>query len=131
MDNSKMNIRHFKLTNGEEIIALVQQKIEGSWILERPVSINSTMLGGYSFAPWFPFSNAKTFKVMKDHVLQHVPIAEKVQDTYVKYVLSQPPVVTPSHKSDEEILADYEQRLAEKYAEEGVPLDDKEDKIIH
>tara|TARA_B100001057_G_C22665803_1_gene877770 strand:- start:541 stop:936 length:396 start_codon:yes stop_codon:yes gene_type:complete len=131
MDNSKMNIRHFKLTNGEEIIALVQQKIEGSWILERPVSINNTMLGGYSFAPWFPFSNAKTFKIMKDHVLQHVPIAEKVQDTYVKYVLSQPPVVTPSHKSDEEILADYEQRLTEKYAEEGVPLDDKEDKIIH
>jgi len=126
-----MNIRHFKLTNGEEIIALVQQKIEGSWILERPVSINNTMLGGYSFAPWFPFSNAKTFKIMKDHVLQHVPIAEKVQDTYVKYVLSQPPVVTPSHKSDEEILADYEQRLTEKYAEEGVPLDDKEDKIIH
>ena len=26
MDNSKMNVRHFKLVNGEEIIALVQQK---------------------------------------------------------------------------------------------------------
>ena len=131
MDNSKMNIRHFKLTNGEEIIALVQQKFECSWILERPVSINNTMLGGYSFAPWFPFSNAKTFKIMKEHVLQHVPIAEKVQDTYVQYVLSQPEVATPNHKSDEEILADYEQRLAEKYADEGVPLDDKEEKIIH
>ena len=131
MDNSKMNIRHFKLTNGEEIIALVQQKFECSWILERPVSINNTMLGGYSFAPWFPFSNAKTFKIMKNHVLQHVPIAEQVQDTYIKYVLNQPDIVEPTDKSDEELLADYEQRLTDKYAEEGVPLDDKKEKIIH
>ena len=132
MDNSKMNIRHFKLTNGEEIIALVQQKIEGSWILERPVSINNTMLGGYSFAPWFPFSNAKTFKIMKDHVLQHVPIAEQVQDTYIKFVLNQPQeIATPTGKSDEELLSEYERRLADKYAEEGVPLDDKKEKTIH
>lgn len=131
MDNSKMNIRHFKLTNGEEIIALVQQKFECSWILERPVSINNTMLGGYSFAPWFPFSSAKTFKIMKNHVLQHVPIAEQVQDTYIKYVLNQPDIVEPTDKSDEELLADYEQRLTDKYAEEGVPLDDKKEKIIH
>ena len=131
MDNNKMNIRHFKLTNGEEIIALVQTKHESSWILERPVSINSAMLGGYSFAPWFPFSNAKTFKIMKDHVLQHVPIAEKVKDTYVKYVLGMRDVHMPQNKSDEEILAEYEQRLTEKYAEEGVPLDDKDEKIIH
>ena len=27
MDNSKMNVRHFKLVNGEEIIALVQQNM--------------------------------------------------------------------------------------------------------
>ena len=131
MDNSKMNIRHFKLTNGEEIIALVQQKHDCSWLLERPVSIQNTMLGGYSFSPWFPFSNAKTFKIMKEHVLQHVPIADKVTDTYVKYVLNLPEVATPNNRSDEEILAEYEQRLTEKYAEEGVPLNDKDEKIIH
>tara|TARA_Y100000114_G_scaffold64754_1_gene59318 strand:- start:360 stop:755 length:396 start_codon:yes stop_codon:yes gene_type:complete len=131
MDNSKMNVRHFKLTNGEEIIALVQNKFECSWVLERPVSIQNTMLGGYSFSPWFPFSNAKTFKILKEHVLQHVPIAERVVDTYVKYVLNMPPVAAPHNKSDEEILAEYEQRLSEKYAEEGVPLDDDIKKIIH
>jgi len=126
-----MNVRHFKLTNGEEIIALVQNKFECSWVLERPVSIQNTMLGGYSFSPWFPFSNAKTFKILKEHVLQHVPIAERVVDTYVKYVLNMPPVAAPHNKSDEEILAEYEQRLSEKYAEEGVPLDDDIKKIIH
>ena len=131
MEASKVNIRHFKLLNGDEIIALVQRNLEGAWLLERPVSINNTMLGGYSFAPWFPFSSAKTFKIMKNHVLQHVPIAEQVQDTYIKYVLNQPDIVEPTSKSDEELLADYEQRLTEKYAEEGVPLDDKKEKIIH
>ena len=131
MNNTKMNIRHFKLTNGEEIIALVQVKHDKSWILERPVSIQNTMLGGYSFAPWFPFSNAKTFKILKDHILQHVPIAEKVKDTYVKYVLNGPEPAMPHNKSDEQILAEYEQRLAEKYTEEGVPLDDDIEKIIH
>ena len=72
MDNSKMNVRHFKLTNGEEIIALVQNKFECSWVLERPVSIQNTMLGGYSFSPWFPFSNAKTFKILKELSLIHI-----------------------------------------------------------
>ena len=131
MDNSKMNIRHFKLTNGEEIIALVQVKHDSSWILERPVSIHNTMLGGYSFAHWFPFSNAKTFKVLKDHILQHVPIAEKVKETYVRFVLNPTEPAVPSNKTDEELLTEYEQKLAEKYAEEGVPLDDKETKIVH
>ena len=42
-----------------------------------------------------------------------------------------PPVAAPHNKSDEEILAEYEQRLSEKYAEEGVPLDDDIKKIIH
>ena len=32
---------------------------------------------------------------------------------------------------DEEILAEYEQRLTEKYTEEGVPLDDDTKKTIH
>lgn len=132
MEDSKVNIRHFKLMNGEEIIALVQRNLDSAWLLERPVCINNAMLGGYSFAPWFPFSNAKTFKIMKDHVLQHVPIAEQVQDTYIKFVLNQPQeIATPTGKSDEELLSEYERRLADKYAEEGVPLDDKKEKTIH
>ena len=33
-----LNIRHFKLVNGDEIVALVSVKNDNNWILERPVS---------------------------------------------------------------------------------------------
>ena len=63
-----LNIRHFKLVNGDEIVALVSVKNNDNWILERPVTVSSNILGSYQFSPWFPFSDAKLFKVLKSHV---------------------------------------------------------------
>ena len=60
-----LNIRHFKLMNGEEIIGLVNQKEPSSYIIERPFQIKPTMMGGFSLLPWFPFSSQKLFKIEK------------------------------------------------------------------
>ena len=81
--NTGLNIRHFKLMNGEEIIGLLAIKNDDNYIIERPVRINPSLLGGIQFSAWFPFSEDKQFKVLKSSIIQHVPIAESIKDTYV------------------------------------------------
>ena len=41
-----LNIRHFKLVNGEDIIAIVSSKNKDNWLVERPVVVVNGLLGG-------------------------------------------------------------------------------------
>ena len=108
-----LNIRHFKLMNGEEIIGLVAIKNDDNFIIERPVKLNPSVLGGIQFVAWFPFSEAKQFKVFKNNIIQHVPIAETIKDTYVNFALKTDyPIQTVQTKTDQELLQEYESRLA-------------------
>ena len=125
-----LNIRHFKLMNGEEIIGLVAIKNDDNFIIERPVKLNPSVLGGIQFVAWFPFSEAKQFKVFKNNIIQHVPIAETIKDTYVNFALKMDsPIQTVQTKTDQELLQEYESRLAtgtDLYDEE--PLNELEKK---
>tara|TARA_B100000902_G_scaffold301744_1_gene289565 strand:- start:1775 stop:2173 length:399 start_codon:yes stop_codon:yes gene_type:complete len=118
-DLKALNVRHFKLVNGDEIVALVSVKNNDNWILERPLTVSNNILGSYQFAPWFPFSEAKLFKVLKTHVIQHVPISDNVKESYVKLALQTKTQIPEQARSDEELLAEYEQKLIDRYAEEG------------
>ena len=72
----KLNIRHFKLVNGDEIIGLVAVKNDDSYLVERPFSVSNNILGGFQLSPWFALSENKTFKIMKEHIVNHVMVAE-------------------------------------------------------
>ena len=107
-----LNIRHFKLMNGEEIIGLVAVKNDHNYIIERPVKIHPNLLGGIQFSAWFPFSDDKQFKVLKSNIIQHVPIAESIKDTYVNFALKMDkPISAPDTRTDEELLKEYEDSL--------------------
>jgi len=107
-----LNIRHFKLINGEEIIGLLAIKNDDNFIIERPVKIHPNLLGGVQFSAWFPFSDSKQFKVLKNNILQHVPIAETIKDTYVNFALKMDkPISPPDTRTDEELLQEYEDSL--------------------
>jgi len=80
----KINVRQFKLLNGEEIIALVTQKETGSYIIERPFLIRSNIVGGFLFLPWFPFSSQKVFKIARENILHHVEIDEDMKTEYIR-----------------------------------------------
>ena len=75
----KLNIRQFKLQNGEEIIALVSQKSDDSFIVERPILIKSNVVGGYMFLPWFPFSSQRIFKIANENIMHHVELDEGIK----------------------------------------------------
>tara|TARA_Y100000289_G_scaffold51485_1_gene52614 strand:- start:361 stop:753 length:393 start_codon:yes stop_codon:yes gene_type:complete len=127
-----LNIRHFKLMNGEEIIGLVAVKNTDNYIVERPVRLNPSMLGGIQFQAWFPFSDAKQFKIRMSDIIQHVPVAETIKETYVQFALKMDkPVESVQTKSDQEILEEYENRLANDMYEDGLSEELDKKRTLH
>ena len=121
MDELNLDIRHFKLANGESLIGLVSVKNETNYIVERPVLIERTVIGTWTFSPWFPFSETKVFKLKKDHIIQHVPVADDVKQNYVQFALkmSEAQIASPQERSELEQLKEYEQQLYDKYVEDN------------
>tara|TARA_B100001057_G_scaffold487797_1_gene571083 strand:- start:1321 stop:1713 length:393 start_codon:yes stop_codon:yes gene_type:complete len=127
-----MNIRHFKLMNGEEIIGLVAVKNKDNYIVERPVRLNPSMLGGIQFSAWFPFSDAKQFKIRMSDIIQHVPVAETIKETYVQFALKMDkPVEAIQSKTDQELLQEYEERLANGMYDDEYPEDLDKKRTLH
>lgn len=127
-----LNIRHFKLVNGEDIIGLVANKNTDNYIIERPVKLNPSMLGGIQFSAWFPFSDSKMFKLRMSDIIQHVPVAESIKETYVQFALRMDKPIEPVQtKSDQELLEEYENKLANDLYEDGVPEDLDKKRILH
>ena len=117
-----LNIRHFKLTSGEELISLVQYSDENAFVLERPVQVKLNSLGMYMYSPWFPFSDKKVFKLFKRHIVNHVEIEEDSKKHYINYSVNGVKEETPSFNEivekvlkeqqlqfDDDPLLDYEQ----------------------
>lgn len=117
-----LNIRHFKLTSGEELISLVQYSDENAFVLERPVQVKLNSLGMYMYSPWFPFSDKKIFKLFKRHIVNHVEIEEDSKKHYINYSVNGVKEETPSFNEmvekvlkeqqlqfDDDPLLDYDQ----------------------
>jgi len=99
-----INIRHFKLINGEEIIGLLAIKNDDNFIIESPVLVHNNIIGGYQFTPWFPFSDTKSFKILKSDIIQHVSIAHDAKNAYMKFALKMNKSKQPQYRSDLDIL---------------------------
>jgi len=128
----KLNIRHFKLTSGEELIGLVQHSDDNAFVLERPVQVKLNNLGMYMYSPWFPFSDKKIFKLFKRHVINHVEIEDDSKKHYINYSVNGKAEETPSFN---EIV---EQVLKEKlndplldYDETDIDIETEEEPTIH
>ncbi len=135
MDNLLLPIRHFKLVNGEELVALIKEKDDGSFTLERPYVVKNNIIGGFAFLPWFPFSSQKLFKISRQSILHHVEIDEDMKQEYIKLATgalkprSKPPLI-----SDEQMMDELEAFVNENYDEiepEPVPPKTEKKETIH
>ena len=117
------------MINGDEVLALVNQDNDTNMLIERPVLVNSNMLGGYTLAPWFPFTKASLFRIMKNRIIASVKIDEKIKQNYINFVLQKE---QPEAKiqSTSELLDNYRDALmAEHAAREEDYMDSDEDDI--
>tara|TARA_B100000900_G_scaffold322318_1_gene281719 strand:+ start:1091 stop:1474 length:384 start_codon:yes stop_codon:yes gene_type:complete len=126
---TSLNIRQFKLLNGEEIIALVSEKTEsGAYIIERPFKINHGMIGGFYFVPWFPFSSQKLYKLHQGKIIYHVEIDEDIKEEYIKLAKEgMRPRPTTKLRSADDIM----EELAEEMDAELASVEYNETKTIH
>ena len=85
MTIEKLDIRHFKLTNGEEIIGLVNNATENAYIIERPAVVHVSNLGVYMFSSWFPFSEQNLFKILKSSIVMQSGIIEESKHSYIRF----------------------------------------------
>ena len=126
MTPEKMNIRHFKLINGDNILALVHKKEAGRVIVERPVLVTESFMGGFSLRPWFSFSSQTMYTILDSDIMGHVQIDLDVKHTYIKAVTSDPP--TTDLRSADELSEDLERYMSETL-DDILPPDPK--KTIH
>ena len=120
MDTLLLSIRHFKLISGEEIVALIKEKDDGTITIERPYLVKNNLIGGFAFIPWFPFSSQKIFKIQRSNIVHHVEIDPDMKEEYIKLATGymKPRAKTPEMKSEEEILKTLEEELYDEYEEE-------------
>ena len=130
----ELNIRNFKLINGDNIIALVSSNNEHNYMLERPVAVYSTMVGGYQFAPWFPFSDQKRYTLDKSTIIGDSGVVETIKKEYVKYALSASKAFEPPESQEsivnritEEIFNRFDTEVEDDYHSESPEPSD----IIH
>ena len=129
----KINIRQFKLMNGEEIVAHVMQKDPEGYVIERPLRVLSNFIGGYTFQRWFPFSSQKIYKILNMNIIYHVEIDENIKHEYLK-AASNLPNPRLQMKSDEDILEQFEDFLEDYQSDlepNPWPVEEKGKKILH
>lgn len=86
-----LDIRHFKLVTGDEIVALLS-KVEGSsYITEVPlllVQVNDGNAYSFQFKEWFPLSDANYVRFNKGHVIASQPTDLNTKEQYLKTVIN-------------------------------------------
>jgi hypothetical protein len=128
MKPEDMNIRHFKLINGDNILALVHKKEQGRVIVERPVIVTETIIGSYSLRPWFSFSSQTLYTILDSDIMAHVLIDEDVKHTYLKAVTTP---MSPADIRSVDELSDELERYMSETLEDILPSDTIPKKTYH
>jgi hypothetical protein len=85
----ELEIRHFKLVNGDEILGFITHEDEETIHISHPYTIE--MVGGsFQTQPWFPLSINKTmFKLDVLQIIESVEVDASVKAHFLKHVLSE------------------------------------------
>ena len=109
----ELNIRHFKLLNGDDIIGLVAVKNDDNYIIERPVSIHANLLGGFQFTPWFPFSDRNRVSIDKHNIVGESGVQLEIKKEYMRFALQRTKFQAP--ESQEAILQRITDEIANRF----------------
>lgn len=87
---SDIDIRHFKLSSGDEIISLVAKEEETAVILSQPMQMHSVINNqsqAYYFTDWQPMAKVNACAISKLHIISFVECADNVKEKYVRMCL--------------------------------------------
>jgi len=78
------DIATFKLSNGEEIIASVQEITDTGFVVKKPVSLVPGPQGGMGFAPWVMTAEVDSFTLNNTSILASAPTQAEIAKTYTE-----------------------------------------------
>jgi len=87
---SDIDIRHFKLSSGDEVISLVSKDDTDVVVLQQPMKMHSNIgqnSQSYYFTEWQPMAKLNTCAISKLHIISFVECADDVKAKYVKMCL--------------------------------------------
>jgi len=87
-----VNIRHFKLSSGEELISLVRGDENTMIILESPMELHTMMreqTQGFVFTKWQPLSKTDIVALNPMHIVSHVECDNDIKERYIRMCLEQ------------------------------------------
>ena len=87
-----VNIRHFKLSSGEELISLVKGDKNTMIILESPMELHTMMkeqTQGFVFTKWQPLSKTDIVALNPMHIVSHVECDNDIKERYIRMCLEQ------------------------------------------
>ena len=83
---SANDIATFKLTNGEEIVAQINEITDSGYDVKKPVSLVPGPQGGMGFAPWIMTADADSFILNKEQVLACATTQSEIAKMYTEAV---------------------------------------------
>ena len=106
-----VNIRHLKLTSGDEVISYVATKdMNGPIVtLERPLQVHRYGLGNFFFSKWHPFAKKNECVVNPMNIVSHSECDDRVKERYIQLCLKiaeDPETVEMTDELPEELESD-------------------------
>lgn len=127
---SDIDIRHFKLSSGDEIITLVTEDYENAVVVSQPMQMHSLLNNNsqaYYFTDWQPMSKVNTCAISKLHIITFVECTNDVKEKYLRMCLEvrdENPLGSLNLQSDE-LLDDYTDDDIDEYLDFSTDDSDK------
>ena len=87
------NIRHFKLSSGEEVIAVVQGKTNDNMlIVEHPMRVHTAFSDRgfkFMFTTWQPMAKDDVCMINPMHIISHVECSNDIKERYVRMCIEE------------------------------------------
>ena len=86
-----VNIRHFKLASGEELIAYVRGEEEHMIVLESPMELHiqtRDQSQAFMFTKWMPLAKTDMCTLNPMHIVSHVECDNDIKERYVRMCIN-------------------------------------------
>ena len=91
---SDVDIRHFKLSSGDELISLVAKEEDNVVVLSQPMQVHSAINNqtqAYYFTDWQPLAKLNACAISKLHIITFVECSDNVKEKYIRMCLDTEP----------------------------------------
>ena len=87
---SDVDIRHFKLSSGEDVISMVTKEEENVVIVSQPMQMHATINNNtqaYYFTDWQPMAKLNGCAISKLHIVTFAECTDSVKEKYIRMCL--------------------------------------------